>query len=47
MTLTQITVLVGVFLVGFGAGSWLTLYALLDMVMRIDDARAEGRDRCP
>ena len=38
---------IGAFVTGAAAGSAFTWWALLDMVMKIDDARAEGSDRFP
>lgn len=46
MTLTlAICIAVPAFVGGFCVGSLLTVYALLDLKMRIDDARAEGWER--
>lgn len=38
-----IAALVAAFACGAAAGSYVTFWSLLDMVMKIDDARAEGR----
>lgn len=42
MSWLEILALALAFVTGAAAGSYATFYALLDMVMRIDDARAEG-----
>lgn len=47
MSWLEITALVLAFVTGVAAGSYLTFYSLLDMVMKIDDARAEGFDGRP
>lgn len=38
---------IAAFVTGAAAGSYLTYYSLLDMVMKIDDARTEGSDWRP
>lgn len=43
MTWMEITALALTFVAGCAAGSYFTFWSLLDMVMKIDDARAEGR----
>jgi hypothetical protein len=47
MTVVEILALSLAFPVGAAAGSYFTFYSLLDLVMRIEDDRAEGCDRCP
>jgi hypothetical protein len=42
-----ICLVIGAFATGFAAGSAFTWWAVLGMVMKIDDARAEGSDWRP
>lgn len=47
MSWVEILALALAFVTGAAVGSYLTFYGLIDMVMKIDDARAEGKDWRP